>query len=67
MGGSKGREIQHWKIPYRRKTNKPINRQSSSLRLNGKIPFRQNFSCGQLKVSFRGEQGIYPSYLLTVA
>ena len=46
--------------------NKPINQQDSSLRLNGKIPFRQKSSCGQLKASFRGEQGIYPSYLSTV-
>ncbi|EDS72183.1 hypothetical protein ANASTE_01893 [Anaerofustis stercorihominis DSM 17244] len=39
---------------------KEVNRQNRKRHLNGKIPFRLKSSCGQLKASFRGAQGIYP-------
>jgi hypothetical protein len=53
--------------PIQAEPAKLINWQNQNQRLNGKIPFRSKFHCGQLKAEFRGEPGIYLSYPLIAA
>ena len=51
--GFQSLKIQYWRTPYRlkRKNRKSQNRNQH---LNGKIPFRLESFCGQLRACFRG-------------